>query len=113
MAGELRSRLLTLLVLALLAGGVFVYARRADLVARPRPLSGALYPGLDVSAVDSLYVTLRDGYDLRFERQPGGRWRITQPSQDEARQELVEVILDNLARAQVEPVEAPGDPVRA
>ena len=113
MAGELRSRLLTLLVLAALAGGVFLYARRADLVSQPRPLSGALYPGLDVSAIDSLYVTLRGGYDLRFERQPGGRWLITQPSRDEARQELVELILDNLARAEVEPVEAPGDPLRA
>ena len=113
MASELRSRLLTLAVLALLAGGVYLYAKRADLVGQPRPLSGALYPGFDATAVDSLHVTLRDGYDLRFERQPGGRWLITEPTRDEARQELVELILDNLSRAQVEPVEAPGEPLRA
>ena len=110
---ELRSRLLTLLVLAALAAGLYVFARREDLVSAPRPVSGLLYPGLDTTAVDSLYVTLRDDYDLQFERQPGGRWRITQPTQEEARQEWVELILDNLARAQVEPVEAPDGAVRA
>ncbi|HZM00429.1 MAG TPA: DUF4340 domain-containing protein, partial [Planctomycetota bacterium] len=110
---ELRGRLLTLLVLATLAGGLYLYARRADLIAQPRPVTGLLYPGLDPTAVDSLQVTLREGQDLRFERQPGGRWKITQPTQDEARQEWVELILDNLARAQVEPVEEAGAPVRA
>jgi hypothetical protein len=110
---ELRSRLLTLLVLAALAAGLYLYARRADLIAPPRPVSGLLYPGLDPTAVDSLYVTLRDGYDLQLERQPGGHWRITQPTQEEARREWVELILDNLARAQVEPVEAPDGAVRA
>ena len=110
---ELRSRLLTLLVLAALAAGLYVLARREDLISQPRPVSGLLYPGLDTTAVDSLYVTLRDDYDLQFERQPGGRWRITQPTQEEARQEWVELILDNLARAQVEPVEAPDGAVRA
>jgi hypothetical protein len=110
---DMRSRLLTLLVLLLLAGGLYVSARRADLIAQPRPVAGLLYPALDTTAIDSLYVTLREGYDLRFERQPGGRWRITQPTQDEARQEWVELILDNLARAQVEPVEGPAESVRA
>ena len=37
MAGELRSRLVTLAVLALLAGGLYVYAKRLDLVTGPRP----------------------------------------------------------------------------
>lgn len=110
---ELRSRLLTLALLAAIAAGLYVYARKADLITQPRPVTGLLYPGLDVPAIDSLYVTLRAGYDLKFERQPGGRWRITEPTQDEARQAIVELILDNLARAQVEPVEGPSDLVRA
>jgi len=110
---EMRSRLLTLLVLTAVAGGLYLWGRRLDLIAQPPPVTGLLYPGLDTAAIDSLFVTLREGGDLQFERQPGGRWRITQPTQDEARQDYVELILENLARAQVEPVEGPGDPVRA
>ena len=45
---DLRARLLTLLLLVGAAGALYVWARREDLISRPRPQTGALFPGLDV-----------------------------------------------------------------
>ncbi|HEX5009590.1 MAG TPA: DUF4340 domain-containing protein [Planctomycetota bacterium] len=111
---ELRSRLLTLLVLVAGAFALLVWAYRADVLSRPRPVTGALYPGLDVSAVDWLHLGLRGGHDLELQRETAGFWWIVQPAREYARQQRIDVILDNLARAQVEPVdEAQGKVVDA
>jgi Domain of unknown function (DUF4340) len=108
---ELRARLLTLVVL--LAGGaaLYVWAAREDLLARPRPVSGLLYPGLHTSHVTWLHVTLRTGHDLEFSREAAGSWWITAPAREYALQERVETILDHLARAQVESLNEAAGPV--
>jgi hypothetical protein len=113
-ASELRSRLFTLLLMAAGAVALLLYARREDALSQPRVPTGLLYPGLDVGAVTRLYISLRAGQDLQFERDPGSAWRIVEPAPEYGRQELVAVILDNLARAQVEAVEpADGQPLSA
>lgn len=106
---DLRSRLLTLLLLAGAAGALLWWARQEDLLGRPALQGGPLLPGLQPREVVFLHVTLRSGHDLELERAPSGFWWITSPTREFARQERVEVVLDNLARAACEPLEdAPG-----
>jgi hypothetical protein len=112
-SSEMRSRLLTLLLMASGAVALLLYARREDALNRPLPSTGLLYPGLDRSAITRLYISLRGGQDLQFEREPGSVWRITEPGAEYARQEFVDVILGNLVDAQVQPVEQANDTVRA
>jgi Domain of unknown function (DUF4340) len=108
---DLRSRLLTLLLLGLAAAGLYLWARREDLLSRPLPQSGPLYPGLDVPHIEWLHLGLRGGQDIELQRESSGAWWITQPSREFAHQDRVAVLLDNLARAQVRALEATAGPV--
>jgi hypothetical protein len=108
---DLRARLLTLLLLVGAGGALFLWARREDLLSRPRPQTGALYPGLKVSDIDWLRVVLRTGADLELQRESSGAWWITQPTREFAQQDRIAVLLDNLARAQVRPLEEAAGPV--
>jgi len=108
---DLRSRLATLLVLLLGAVALYAWAVREDLLSRPRPTSGLLYPGLDVASIDWLHLGLRAGQDLELSRELPGAWWITSPTREYARQERIEAILDNVARAQVQPVEELQGPI--
>jgi hypothetical protein len=108
---DLRSRLLTLLLLAGAAGALLWWARREDLLGRPAPQGGALLPGLQPREVDFLHLGLRSGHDIELRREPSGFWWITSPTREFAFQERVEVVLDNLARAACEPLEAAHGPV--
>ena len=108
---DLRSRLATLLLLAGAAGALLWWARRADLLSQPAPASGALLPGLQARDVRWLHLGLRGGQDIQLEREPSGFWWITSPTRELARQERVEVVVDNLVRAASEPVEAAHGPI--
>jgi len=110
---ELRSRLLTLLLLAAVAFGLYVVALRQDVIHAPRPVTGLLYPDLATHDVTWLYLRLVFGQELELQREPGGLWRITKPTTESARQEFVEKLLDDLARAEVAPVEIGGTTLRA
>lgn len=108
---DLRARLLTLLLLVGAAGAIYVWARREDLISQPRPKTGALFPGLDVRAIEWLHLGLRAGHDIELERESSGAWWITQPSREFAHQDRVAYMLENLARAQVRPLEEAAGPV--
>jgi hypothetical protein len=109
----MRSRLITLAIMIGLAVALFQYARNEDLINTPRPTSGLLFPGFNPQVVNSLYLGMAVGQYLQLEREPGGPWLITQPTQERALPVLVEVVLDNLLRATVQPVESRGETVRA
>ncbi len=96
------SRLMTLAVLVGLALWLWDFAsdersKEIALVSGP----GLLYPGLVVDDVTSLYLQLSFGQDLLLERERGGPWRITEPTQEVARQGLIAQVLENLALAEV------------
>ena len=102
------ARFVTLGLLLAVAGGLLWLAWRDDLASRPRLESGLLYPGLEPTTVTSLHMLLVHGQTLDLERDVGGPWRITHPTQEVARDDLVGVLLDDLARAQVLAVEQEG-----
>ncbi len=108
---DLRSRLATLLLLLAGAVALYAWAVREDLLARPRPTSGLLFPGLEPASIEWLHLRLRGGQDLELSREPPGAWWITSPTREYARQERVKTILDNLARAQVQAVEEARGPI--
>jgi hypothetical protein len=110
---ELRSRLLTLVVLAAAAFGLWVWAVREDVLHAPRPVTGALYPELATEQITWIYLRLVFGQELELQREPGAPWRITRPTTESARQDYVAKLLDDLARATVEPVEVGGETLRA
>lgn len=107
------SRLITLVIMIGIAGALYHFARRADLVNTPRPTSGLLFPGLNVQAIDSLYLGMAAGQYLQLQRSPAGPWLITEPTQERAKPVIIENILDNLLRAPVLPVETRGETIRA
>ncbi len=102
---DVRSRLLTLLLLAGAAGALLWWARREDLLGRPVLQGGALLPGLQAREVDFLHLGLRSGHDIELQREPSS------PTREFAQQERVNTVLDNLARAACEPLEAAHGPV--
>ncbi|MGQ0551884.1 MAG: DUF4340 domain-containing protein [Planctomycetota bacterium] len=110
---ELKSRLLTLLVMIGLGVGLALLARSEDRKAAPRVQSGRLYPGLGVDGITQLHLELRAGQYLTLERPSGGLWRIVEPGPEVARQDLVDVVLETLATAEVEPLESQGSTLRA
>ena len=107
----MRSRLLTLIVLAAAAWGLWHWALAADGQQAPMTTEGLLFPHLDRASITSIHMTLDFGYDLELEREPAGPWRITAPTNERARAELVEQWLDNVAQATVRPLEFAGDPL--
>jgi hypothetical protein len=107
------SRLITLVIMVGLAWALFEYARSEDLVNAPRPTSGMLYPGFDPAAIDSIYLGMAVGQYLQLEREAGGPWLITEPTQERALPVLVDQIIDNLMRAPVQAVESRGEAIRA
>jgi len=113
MSRELRSRLATLVVLAVVAFGLYYIALREDVLHAPRAVTGPLYPDLATEDITWLYLRLAFGQDLELQREPGAPWRITRPTSESARQDYVEKLLDDLARATVEPAEVAGVTLRA
>lgn len=107
----MKARFVTLLLLLAVAGGLTWVAWRDEQTSRPSVAGGMLYPGLDTGAITSLHLQLVHGQTLDLERDPGGPWRITHPTDEIARDDLVAVLLDNLARAQVLTVEQQGPAV--
>jgi len=107
------SRLVTLVILALLAWGLFHVAREADRSVATPQVGGPLFPGFEPRAMDFLGMTFRDGHPLELERDEEGFWVITYPTEEQAQQEYVEVVLDNLANAQVLPIEEQAGDVQA
>lgn len=99
------SRFVTLGLLLAVAGGLLWLGWRDDRARVPRLESGLLYPGLDPARVTSLHLQLVHGQALDLERDLGGPWRITHPTEEIARDDLVGALLENLARAQVLAVE--------
>ena len=106
----MRSRIATLLLLALAAWALFHFARGEDARVAPPSAGGPLYPGLEPAAVDFLSMSFRTGHVVDFERDVGGVWRITYPpeAKELAQREYVERVIENLALAVVIPVEAQG-----
>ncbi len=102
------SRALTLLFLVLAAFLLYQFALKQDELSALPTEAGLLHPGLEPAAITELYLKLSSGQDLQFGREPGGFWEITEPGRELARQERVAVVLDNLARAEVTPVETDG-----
>lgn len=113
MSRELRSRLVTLAVMVALAAVLIWQAGRADRLAAPVERGALLYPGLVPGEVTWLYLKLGSGQDLELQRTPGSAWRITAPGPEIARGDWVDVILDDLARATIEPIEEAGSEIRA
>lgn len=109
----MKSRLATLVLLVIAAWALYHYAEREDAARRPPAEGGLLFPGLEPRSVDFLGMTLRGGHPLELERDEKGYWKITYPTDEEAQQELVAVVVDNLSRAAVVPVEAMGQAIRA
>lgn len=106
----MRSRLATLLVLALLAWGLFEVAQNEDTRVAPTVAGGKLYPGLEPAAVDFVSMSFRTGHVVDIEREAGGPWRITYPpeAKELAQAEFVERVIENLALATAIPVEDQG-----
>lgn len=109
----MKSRLLTLVLLAAAAWFLFDLAREADRENRPATVGGPLFPGLEPRAVDFIGMTFRGGHPLELERDDEGYWVITYPTFEQAQQEYVEVLLNNLANAQVLPIEEQAGDVKA
>lgn len=104
------SRLLTALLLALLALWLWRFGRAEDARVAPVEAGAPLYPGLEPASVDFLSLRFRGGHVADFQREAGGPWRITYPPEvrEPAQAEFVERVLENLALASVLPVEGQG-----
>jgi hypothetical protein len=109
----LLGRLLTLVVLVALAWWLFHWAQAEDVADAPRPSAGLLYPGLDTDRVTYLHMTLEHGHDIELQRASNGEWRITAPTDEVARDDLVKLQLSYLKEAMAQPVEQGGAPLRA
>jgi len=109
----MRSRLATLALLALLAWLLFEFGREQDRRVEPLATGGLLLPGFEPAAVDYVSMSFRTGHVIDIERDRGGPWRITYPTEELAQAEYVEVVLDNVARAKVLPIEEQGATIRA
>ena len=92
----MRSRLLTLIVLAAAAWGLWHWALAADGQQAPMTTEGLLFPHLDRASITSIHMTLDFGYDLELEREPAGPWRITAPTNERARAERLTELVSNL-----------------
>ena len=104
----MRSRLLTLVVLALLAWLLYRTGVESDLASAPPPSGGALFPGLEIQDVDYVSMKFRTQHVLDLEREPQGPWLITYPTDEVAQEEYVDALVRNLANAKVLPVEEQG-----
>ncbi len=107
--GSVLRRVVVLFALAGAAWWFFDWAQAEDArLAQLPPASGPLFPGLEVGAVTAVHMTLDFGHDLALERELGGRWRITEPTKEWARADLVAQWLDNIARASYVPLDESG-----
>ncbi len=104
----MRSRLLTLVALGLLAYFLFRFAEEQDRASQPLPSGGALFPGLEIQDVGFLSLKFRTGHILDLERDSQGPWMITAPTDELAQKEYAEVVVRNLASAMVLPIEEQG-----
>jgi hypothetical protein len=104
----MRSRLLTLAVLGLLAFLLYRFGTAEDLAAVPPPSGGSLLPGLETRDVDFISLKFRTGAVIDLRRDGQGPWFIVFPTDELAQQEFVEVLLNNLALAKILPVEEQG-----
>ncbi|MDG2149427.1 MAG: DUF4340 domain-containing protein [Planctomycetota bacterium] len=104
----MRSRLVTVLILALLALFLFKFAAEEDLASVPPPTGGVLFPGLETADVDFISMKFRTQHVLDIQREPQGPWLITHPTDELAQKEYVEVVVRNLANAKVLPVGEQG-----
>ena len=94
---SLRTTLGLLLLLAGLAGVVlWQQGREGDELALQR----RLFEGVEVSRVVAIRVDhIERGYNLRLERDEGGRWYLTDPVAYPAAPELVQLLLEDVAGA--------------
>ncbi len=104
----MRSRLLTLVVLALVAWLLYRTGVESDLATAPPPSGGVLFPGLEIQDVDYVSLKFRTQHVLDVEREPQGPWLITHPTDEVAQEEYVDALVRNLANAKVLPVEEQG-----
>jgi len=104
----MRSRLVTVLILALLALFLFKFAADEDLASEPPVTGGVLFPGLETADVDFISMKFRTQHVLDIQREPQGPWLITHPTDELAQKEYVEVVVRNLANAKALPVGEQG-----
>ena len=100
----MKSRLLTLLVLAGLAFWLFQAGRDADRNLSLPSGGGRIFAGVLPDTITSLYLKLSFGQDILLERERGGVWQITAPGEDLALQELVAQVITNLLQTEVVPL---------
>lgn len=100
----MRSRLATLVILALLAFFLYRFAVEEDLNAAPPNVGGVVFPGLEIRDIDFVSMRFRTLETLDLRREPQGPWMITHPTDEVAQKEFVEVLVRNLADAKFLPV---------
>ena len=102
---ELRSRLLPLLVLVAGAFALLVWASARTCCRARGPDRRALYRPRRLGGGAGLHLGPCAAPRPRLQRETPGSWWIVQPTREFAQQQRIDVVLDNLARAQVEPVD--------
>jgi len=108
----MRSRLITLLLLALVAVFLWRFAQEEDALVPPPADGGLVFPGLELDSVTHLGVETRGGLEggdwVEFEREPGGDWYIVHPAEEYAEQEFIDALLRTLAGLKALPIERQG-----
>lgn len=109
----MQNRLITLIVLGLVAWALMHWAREEDLAVPPPVVGGVLYSGLEMDSISHLGMGVRGGDWVEFDRQPLGQWRITHPTDELAEPAFIEHALHALVSTRVLPLERQGIEVDA
>lgn len=116
----MRSRLVTLLLLAVVGFFLWRFAQEEDALVPPPADGGLVFPGLEMDSVTRLGVETRGGLEggdwVEFEREPGGDWYIVHPAPEYAEQAILDELLRTLANLKALPIERQGvdvDPEQA
>ncbi|GJM20328.1 MAG: hypothetical protein DHS20C15_02430 [Planctomycetota bacterium] len=108
----MRSRLITLLLLAVVAFFLWRFAQKEDALLPPPADGGYVFPGLEMDAVTGVGVETRGGLEggdwIEIKREPQGDWEIVFPAPEYAEQEIVDELLRTLAAIKVIPIERQG-----
>lgn len=107
----MRSRLATLVILALLAFFLYRFAVQEDINAVPPVAGGVVFPGLEIQDIDFVSMRFRTLEILDIRREPQGPWMITLPTDEVAQREFVESLVRNLAEAKFLPVGEQGEDI--